>query len=188
MEPDEEIDALAERLGRTLAARGLTVATAESCTGGLVAGAITSVAGSSTWFGEGYVTYANEAKRRLVGVPDATLEAHGAVSEATVRAMALGALERSGADVALAVSGIAGPGGEVAGKPVGTVWLAVATRVGTGGEARDPRGDGARAGEGVGGAGEARVEASLHRFDGDRARVRRGAVVEGLRATLSALS
>ena len=172
MERDPEIDALAERLGRALAARGLTVTTAESCTGGLIAGAITSVAGSSAWFSEGYVTYANAAKRRLVGVPATTLEAHGAVSEATVRAMARGALERAGADLAVAASGIAGPGGAVPGKPVGTVWLAVATR----------------AGQGAGEAAAARVSARRHRFGGTRAEVRRAAVIEGLRATLAALS
>ena len=168
---DDDIDALAARLGAELEARGLTVTTAESCTGGLIAGAITSVAGSSRWFDEGYVTYANGAKRSLVGVGGDALRAHGAVSEPVVRAMARGALERSGADVAVAVSGIAGPGGAVPGKPVGTVWLAVAVR----------------AGEGADGARRARVSATRHRFAGDRAEVRRAAVAEGLRATLSAL-
>lgn len=115
---------LAEALGRALAARGWRVATAESCTGGRVAAAITDVAGSSAWFEAGYVAYANVAKVALLGVPAATLAAHGAVSEATARAMAEGALARSGAQVAVAVTGIAGPGGGSAEKPVGTVCFA----------------------------------------------------------------
>ncbi|MFO1292032.1 MAG: CinA family protein [Rubrivivax sp.] len=113
---------------RTLAAalrtRRWRLATAESCTGGLVAAACTSVAGSSDWFERGFVTYSNEAKSELLGVPPALLAAQGAVSEEVARAMAQGALARSRAQLVLAVTGIAGPGGAVPGKPVGTVWLA----------------------------------------------------------------
>jgi nicotinamide-nucleotide amidase len=104
-------------------------ATAESCTGGWIAKALTDIAGSSQWFLEGFVTYGNEAKRQRLGVPLAALKG-GAVSEAVARAMARGALTRSGAQVAVAVTGIAGPGGAVPGKPVGTVWIAWADRRG----------------------------------------------------------
>ncbi len=119
-------DSLAEVVGRALRARGQTVAVAESCTGGLVGGAITAVSGSSAWFREGYITYSNEAKMRLLGVPPELLEAHGAVSEPVALAMAEGARARSGADWALAVTGIAGPTGATPEKPVGTVHLALA--------------------------------------------------------------
>jgi nicotinamide-nucleotide amidase len=115
-------------LGLALRARGWRLAVAESCTGGLIAAACTAVAGSSDWFERGFVTYSNEAKVELLGVDPAQLAEHGAVSEPVARAMALGALARSRADVALAVTGIAGPGGAVPGKPVGTVWLAWAVR------------------------------------------------------------
>ena len=115
---------LASELGATLAARGWRVTCAESCTGGGVACAITEVAGSSRWFETGFVTYANDIKTAVLGVQQTTLATHGAVSEQVVREMALGALERSGADYAIAVSGIAGPEGGTEDKPVGTVWLA----------------------------------------------------------------
>jgi len=108
-------------LGLRLQALGLRVATAESCTGGLVARALTETAGSSAWFERGFVTYSNEAKVESLGVDDATLRAHGAVSEPVARAMALGALARSHAGIALSITGIAGPTGAVPGKPVGTV-------------------------------------------------------------------
>ncbi len=114
-------------LASALRARGWRIATAESCTGGLIAAACTAVAGSSDWLEGGLVTYSNAAKARWLGVPAATLEAHGAVSEAVALAMAQGALQASGADLAAAVTGIAGPGGAVPGKPVGTVWLAWGT-------------------------------------------------------------
>jgi len=120
----------AMRLGKRLLASGRVVATAESCTGGWIAKVLTDVPGSSAWFGEGFVTYSNEAKRRRLGVPSGVLSDDGAVSEAAVRAMAAGALKRSGADLAVAVSGIAGPGGGVPGKPVGTVWLCWGIRQG----------------------------------------------------------
>ncbi len=114
-------------LGEALRARGWRMASAESCTGGLIAAACTSVAGSSDWFERGFVSYSNEAKAELLGVPAALIAAHGAVSEAVVRAMAQGALRHASVQLAVAVTGIAGPGGAVTGKPVGTVWLAVAT-------------------------------------------------------------
>ncbi len=125
---DAEITALAVDLGARLAARRALCVTAESCTGGLVAGAITDVAGSSAWFDRGFVTYSNEAKMELLGVPAATLAQHGAVSEAIARAMAEGALARSRASVAVAITGIAGPGGGSPEKPVGTVCFAWAVR------------------------------------------------------------
>ena len=117
---------LAANLGAALSDRKWTVATAESCTGGLVAGAITDIAGSSGWFDRGFVTYSNEAKIELLGVRDATLARFGAVSEQTAREMLAGALARSRADLAVAVTGIAGPGGGTEEKPVGTVHTAVA--------------------------------------------------------------
>lgn len=119
---------LAVALGEALQARGWRAATAESCTGGLVAGAITDVAGSSDWFERGFVAYSNDAKRELLGVPAALIDEHGAVSEQIARAMAEGALARSAADVAVAITGIAGPGGATPGKPVGMVCLAFARR------------------------------------------------------------
>ena len=102
------------------------LATAESCTGGLIAAACTALAGSSDWFERGFVTYSNEAKRELLDVPDALLTAHGAVSAEVACAMAAGALRHSRAQIAVAVTGIAGPAGASPGKPVGTVWLALA--------------------------------------------------------------
>ena len=125
---DHELDGLARRVGEALAARGLWLATAESCTGGWIAEAVTAIAGSSGWFDRGFVTYSNAAKADMLGVRDDTLESHGAVSEATVGEMAAGALARSRADLAVAVSGVAGPGGGSAAKPVGTVCLAWARR------------------------------------------------------------
>ncbi|MEO6976120.1 MAG: nicotinamide-nucleotide amidase [Gallionella sp.] len=115
---------LAARVGEALKSHGLMLATAESCTGGGVAQAITGVAGSSAWFERGFVTYSNLSKQQMLGVREATILQHGAVSEMTVREMAEGALQHSAAQVALAVSGIAGPDGGSADKPVGTVWFA----------------------------------------------------------------
>jgi nicotinamide-nucleotide amidase len=129
---DQELFTLSERVGRKLLAAGRRLATAESCTGGWVAKACTDVAGSSRWFECGFVTYSNAAKVRDLGVSERTLASHGAVSEATVREMAAGAVRVSGADVAVAISGIAGPDGGTPGKPVGTVWFAVASRQGAG--------------------------------------------------------
>lgn len=115
---------LAEQVGECLRARGLMLVTAESCTGGGVANVLTAVAGCSHWFERGFVTYSNAAKMELLGVCAETLERHGAVSEETVREMAEGALARAHARVAIAVSGVAGPGGGSLEKPVGTVCLA----------------------------------------------------------------
>jgi len=156
----EDRFALAERLGRILVARRWTAATAESCTGGMIAGAITDVAGSSAWFDRGFVTYSNAAKVEMLGVGAGTLEAHGAVSEATAREMAAGALARSGADIAVAVTGVAGPSGGSAGKPVGLVCFAWACR---------------------GGA----IEARSVRFAGDRTAVRAAAVATALEGLIS---
>jgi nicotinamide-nucleotide amidase len=115
-------------LAQALRAGGLRLATAESCTGGLIAAACTAVAGSSDWFERGFVTYSNAAKTEAIGVDAALITAHGAVSEEVALAMAQGALARSQADLAVAVTGIAGPGGATPGKPVGTVWVALARR------------------------------------------------------------
>jgi nicotinamide-nucleotide amidase len=150
---------LAAELGRALEARGWKVATAESCTGGLIAAAITGVSGSSGWFDRGFVTYSNEAKVDMLGVRAATLAAHGAVSEAAAREMATGALAQSGADLAVAVTGVAGPLGGTPQKPVGMVCVAWATR-------------------------EGGVDAVTHRFEGDRAAVREATVVAALSGLL----
>ena len=124
------LEGLVERVGAALRRRGWMLATAESCTGGLIAAACTTAAGSSEWFERGFVTYSNAAKRESIGVAAALIEAHGAVSEEVARAMAEGVLVHSAAQLAVAVTGIAGPGGAAPGKPVGTVWLAVAERGG----------------------------------------------------------
>lgn len=150
---------LAEQLGKALLARGWRVTAAESCTGGGIASAITDIAGSSGWFDMGWVTYSNEAKQRLLGVASATLAEHGAVSEAVVHEMAQGALRAAGANLAVAVSGVAGPGGGTAAKPVGTVCLAIAR------------------------AGEVRCE--TRRFEGDRAAVRAQTVAWALSRLLA---
>lgn len=119
---------LAEHVGAALKAKGSLLATAESCTGGGIAEAVTEIAGSSAWFDCAFVTYSYESKVALLGVSQADLERYGAVSEPIVRQMVTGALARSRADVAVAVSGIAGPSGGLPGKPVGTVWIAWASR------------------------------------------------------------
>lgn len=119
-----DLTLLAQRLGRLCQQLNVEVTAAESCTGGGIASVITGVAGSSAYFTTGYVTYANAAKTRLLGVPEAILNEHGAVSEAVVNAMAAGACRESGASIGVAVSGIAGPEGGSAEKPVGTVWIA----------------------------------------------------------------
>lgn len=116
--------ALSERLKRACLRRDASVTAAESCTGGGVASAITDVAGSSAYFETGYVTYSNAAKTRLLGVPEAILETHGAVSRETVEAMVAGACRDSGATLGVAISGVAGPGGGTPDKPVGLVWFA----------------------------------------------------------------
>lgn len=123
---------LALALGDRLRSRGWRLATAESCTGGLLAAACTAVAGSSDWFERGFVTYSNEAKSSLLGVEPQAIAQHGAVSEAVARQMARGALRAAPVQLAVSVTGIAGPGGAVPGKPVGTVWLAWAADAATG--------------------------------------------------------
>ncbi len=117
-----------EALASLLLARGQLLATAESCTGGLIAASCTELAGSSAWFERGFVTYSNEAKTELLGVPAELIAHHGAVSEEVAKAMAAGALAHSRADIAVAVTGVAGPSGGSQAKPVGTVWLAWAER------------------------------------------------------------
>ena len=154
-----ELEILAERLGRELLARGERLATAESCTGGWVAQTVTAIAGSSEWFDCGVVTYSNESKGALLGVAEDTLATHGAVSEATARAMALGAVKRSRADWAVAVTGIAGPSGGTPQKPVGMVCFAWAQRGGN-------------------------CEALTCQFAGDRAGIREQAVRLALSGTL----
>ena len=153
----------AQRLARRLRARGRTVATAESCTGGGLARALTEPPGASHWFLAGWVVYSNDAKQRDLGVKAATLARHGAVSEATVRELAVQALRRSGAQLAVSISGIAGPGGAVPGKPLGTVWFGFAAKVGRG----------------------AKVDAVVKRFRGDRSAVREAAVRYALRRLYS---
>jgi nicotinamide-nucleotide amidase len=159
---DHELLHIAERVGRYLARRGQKVTTAESCTGGWIAKVLTDVAGSSGWFGEGFVTYSNEAKAHTLSVPRAMLKREGAVSEAVARAMATGALERTGATVAVAVTGIAGPGGAVPGKPVGTVWFCWAQKHGA----------------------RVRQRVERKRFRGDRDAVRRSTVRWALKRLL----
>ncbi len=161
VQTDEELESLARELGETLRARGWHVASAESCTGGWLAKTFTDIPGSSTWFGWGFVTYANDAKAATVGVPPELIAEHGAVSEPVVRAMAEGARRVSGADLAVAVSGIAGPHGERPDKPVGTVWIAWASAAGT------------------------RAEHSV--FAGDREAVRRQGVAQALRGLIAEL-
>jgi nicotinamide-nucleotide amidase len=155
------MDELARRVGERLKARRATVVTAESCTGGWVAQAITSVAGSSAWFDRGFITYSDDAKRELLGVRAETLAGHGAVSEETAREMARGALARSGAAFAVSVTGIAGPGGGSSQKPVGTVCFAW--------------------------AGGAEVASETRRFSGDRESVRRQSVIRALEGVLEKL-
>jgi nicotinamide-nucleotide amidase len=159
---DKQMEALARKVGERLAGLGLSMAVAESCTGGWICKAMTDIPGSSGCFDRGFITYSNEAKQEMLGVSEATLLAHGAVSEATVREMVQGALENSRASVAVAISGIAGPGGGTAEKPVGTVWLAWQR---AGGEVRSRQ----------------------ERIDGDREQVRYRAVIIALEGILELL-
>ncbi len=160
---DERILTIGGRAGQGARRARRRIATAESCTGGLVAGAITAIAGSSAWFDRGFVTYTNEAKCELLGVPAALIAREGAVSEAVARAMAEGALARSQADLVVAVTGIAGPGGGSAGKPVGTVCFAWGRR---------------------GGA----VDAVTRQFGGDRAGVRSQSVAVALEGLIARIA
>ncbi len=153
---------LARQVGEALTAHDMTLVTAESCTGGGVAHAITRISGSSAWFDRGFVTYSNQSKEEMLGVSPDTLEQHGAVSEQTVREMADGALQYSRAKVAVAVSGVAGPTGGSPEKPVGMVWFAWATK--------------------------GRVEATCHQLPGDRDAVRAKSVEIALQGTLNLLN
>ncbi|MCD2510916.1 CinA family protein [Comamonas endophytica] len=145
---------LVSELAAALLSRGAQMATAESCTGGLIAGACTDVAGSSNWFERGFVSYSNRAKTEMLGVDAALIEAHGAVSEAVALAMARGAVAHSLAQCSLAVTGVAGPGGGSVDKPVGTVWF--------------------------GWCVDGRADAECVRFEGDRAAVREATVEHAL--------
>ena len=127
---EDDITGLARKLGRAAKRRHVTITTAESCTGGGVATAITRISGSAKWFDRGFVTYGNDAKREMLGVRQRTLKRFGAVSEAVAREMAVGALKKSPCDVSVAITGIAGPTGAAPGKPVGLVWFAWASRDG----------------------------------------------------------
>lgn len=158
---DADLERLSAQVGAWLKGRGLRLATAESCTGGWASQVVTATAGSSDWFERGFVTYSNDAKLELLGVGEQTLQRHGAVSEPTAAEMALGALANSRADVALAITGVAGPGGGSVDKPVGTVCFAWAVR-------------------------GARPVTARERFDGDREAVRRAAVVFALARLLDA--
>lgn len=154
MDEPERDEHLAERLGALLRGRDQRCASAESCTGGGIAWTCTGVAGASDWFHGAFVTYSLEAKQRMLGVPAALLERHGAVSEPVARAMAEGALEAGGVELALAVTGVAGPGGGDVLVPVGTVWFGWSLATG----------------------GETLTETAVHRLEGDRAQVRAAAV------------
>lgn len=160
--PTDELTALATRVGAQLKAQGMMLAAAESCTGGWVAQALTAIAGSSDWFERGFVTYSDAAKQEMLGVSAATLAAHGAVSEQTAREMAAGALARSRAQVALSITGIAGPSGGSPQKPVGMVCFAWASSQGA-------------------------VAARTQHFDGDRESVRRQSVMFALQGVLTLL-
>jgi nicotinamide-nucleotide amidase len=151
---DSTLTLLSGDVGARLLAAQRRLATAESCTGGWIAKLCTDIPGSSDWFDCGFVCYSNAAKTRDLGVPEKLIETEGAVSDAVVRSMAEGALARTGANVAMAVSGIAGPGGAVPGRPVGTVWFALAQKL------------------------QDRLECQGHliQFDGNRDAVRRQAV------------
>lgn len=149
------------RLAQRLRERGWMMATAESCTGGLIAGACTELSGSSDWFERGFVTYSNLAKCELLGVAADLIDTHGAVSEPVARAMAVGAVERSGARCAVAVTGVAGPTGGTPDKPVGTVWFGWCTPAG--------------------------LFTERQRFNGDRATVRRASVAHALGGLLQRL-
>ncbi|TJY56637.1 CinA family protein [Sinimarinibacterium sp. CAU 1509] len=156
-------DALVEPIALQLEQHGQTLAVAESCTGGMIAAALTDRAGSSMWFDRGYVTYSNAAKQDLLGVPEAVIAIHGAVSQATALAMAGGVLVRAPVHWAIAVTGIAGPGGGSEDKPVGTVWIAWAERGG-------------------------RTVAQQFAFDGDRAAIRAQSVAAALGGLLQRLN
>src|SRR5262245_26753158 len=185
MASDAKLAEMVEEIARRALAAKMHLVTAESCTGGWIAKVITDLADSSRWFERGYVTYSNEAKMQDLGVSKETLVAHGAVSEATVREMALGALRATSADVAVSVSGIAGPSGGTPEKPVGTVWFAIALRTAAGSPltavtaARDPHAHAAAS------AIADTAAICRHRlFPGDREAVRCGSVQYALELLL----
>ncbi len=157
--PDTETRTLVEQLARRLTARGWTLACAESCTGGWLGKVLTDLPGSSAWFTASAVTYANAAKQAFLGIAPELIRTHGAVSRACALAMAEGVRQRSAAQIAVAVTGIAGPDGGTPDKPVGTVWIAVCA------EGAEP-------------------QVVCHRFDGDRDAVRRQAVGAAIRGLL----
>jgi nicotinamide-nucleotide amidase len=165
MADHESIQKLAAAVVGELAAASKAVSTAESCTGGWVAKAITDIPGASAVFHYGIVSYSNGAKEQILGVRNDTLDIHGSVSEPAVTEMASGALNLSGADIAVAVSGVAGPDGGTQEKPVGTVWFAWATRD----------------------AGKVRIETNCEHFDGDRELIRELTVVHALQGVLDRL-
>ena len=167
--PTDDTSALVESLAQALLQRGWVLVTAESCTGGLISAACTELAGSSQWFERGFVTYSNEAKHDMLGVDNAILTEHGAVSEPTAQAMALGALRHSRAQVSIAVTGVAGPTGGSKDKPVGTVWFAWGVPSDTGPTL---------------GAETAWVKTERMQFAGDRAAVRQATVACALQGLL----
>jgi len=175
--PAPDLGRIISELADHLLSQGRQLVTAESCTGGWIAKACTDRPGSSRWFRGGAVVYTDELKTAMLGVQPRTLAEAGAVSEATVREMAVGALERLGGDVAVAVSGIAGPDGGTPAKPVGTVWLAWAWTVSALQGVQDSAG---RAGSGA-----PTVRTARHQFEGDRNAVRRQAVVVALQGVLA---
>lgn len=156
------METILESVAAALLAQGKTLATAESCTGGLAGAALTRLPGSSAWFLGGVIAYSNSLKTRLLGVAPGQLDAHGAVSAETARAMAAGARQHTGADLAVAITGIAGPGGGTPEKPVGLVYIAV--------------------------AGREQTEVREHRFPGTRSAIRDAAVVAALQQVLDAVS
>lgn len=157
---DKELEQLATEVGRALKSAGRLLVTAESCTGGWIGEAVTAIAGSSDWFDRGFIPYSNAAKREVLGVAATTLDRYGAVSEEAAREMAVGALKHSHAHIAVAITGIAGPGGGSADKPVGTVCFAWAK-------------------------GDSALHSKKYLLEGDRAEVRRKSVVIGLRGILA---
>ena len=186
--PETDTARLVETLAAQLLARGWMLATAESCTGGLIAAACTDLAGSSTWFERGFVTYSNAAKAQMLGIDAALIAQHGAVSEPVARAMAQGALQHAHAQVALAVTGVAGPGGGSADKPVGTVWFAWALPAQAPGASASAPDAGADL---VGGASvpaqDPALQSEVMHFEGDRAAVRQATLRHSLRRLLELL-
>lgn len=183
MVTDDQLSELVALVARWALGAKYRIVTAESCTGGWIAKAFTDAAGSSRWFECGYVTYSNAAKARDLGVTERTLREHGAVSEPTVREMAVGALRATGADVSIAVSGIAGPDGGSAEKPVGTVWFCVGRRV-SGAGPNAAAGSNIAAGPSAAGGPDIELISEGEVFAGDRETVRRASVRRALELVL----